>query len=307
VTCREVLIVLSALPVLLGGCERPAPAPGQVSAPAPAWLAAWQTNAAPQFACERIQIDSAPDFPDSMMFPAATLRRFGAIQLVRTRWRDVVHDDSTPLTFCCASMPSDLHAFGLYQSTEEGVDQSALRGGPSKRLADALVIFKGRWVAWTEPENGLGAPLVAHEELFGKLCAALPGTRWHLPAAVAALTALDPVPVTIDFMPDGFLRSTAIGPVVTAVFRTDDGRAELFHAVPATRVHGAACFTDLSEKLAAAGVTAATVDAPDGTCLFAPSSPDGPLYVVLSDKGLCGVRGMRLDDARALVARWLDQ
>jgi hypothetical protein len=196
----------------------------------------------------------------------------------------------------------------LYHAAAEGVDQAALRGGPAKRLPDALMIFKGCWVAWTEPETPDGPHLVNYEALFGKLCSALPGQRWQLPDAVMRLAALDPSPVAVTFVPDSFLKAAAIGPVITAEFRTGDGRAALFQALPSQRAHGAACMDVLRNAWAQQGLTVTAVDHAGETRLFALDTPDGPVYVVLTESGLCGVRGLaHLNDARALVARWLDQ
>jgi hypothetical protein len=93
-----------------------------------------------------------------------------------------------------------------------------------------------------------------------------------------------------------------------AEFNTVSGQAVLFQAVPATHAHGSVCLSELQAGLAGLGLTAATVSQPDTTTLFAGDTPDGPLYVMLSEEGLCGVHGLgTLEDARALIARWLAQ
>jgi hypothetical protein len=274
----------------------------------PAWLGSWRSNATPGFVCTEVRTDTAPDFPDTALFPAATLRRYGVQELVHTRWRDTLRDDAPELLFCCARLPDELHAYGLYHAAADGVDQAALRGGPAKRLPDALVIYKDRWVAWTEPEAPDGPHLVNYEELFGKLCSALPAARWQLPDAVMRLAALDPSPAAVTFVPDGFLKAAAIGPVITAEFPTGDGRAELFQALPSQHSHGAVCMDALRNAWARQGLTVTAVAHAGETRLFAPDTPDGPVYAVLTDSGLCGVRGLaHLSDARALVARWLNQ
>lgn len=273
----------------------------------------WITNLAGrlygEYACSSFRQARPEDFEDQHLFPGVLLQRYGVERIYVSVWTNMSTQAAGPVTVYCARFPSDLHAYGVYSSIPRGVDQTALRGGPSKRLGRTLVALKDLWVVWTLPALKDKRPILGDYELvFSGICLALPGSKWILPQDVRTLGTIMPAPEEIEFRPENYLGLSFLNAAVCARYRTASGSVELFGILPQNRSEGVRQIKAFKQWLADQDITAVFVEKDDTMSLYVNDGGIEPIYMVADSHGLRGVRGLdNIPDAQALLARWVPQ
>lgn len=229
----------------------------------------------------------------------ALARVFGADAVIRAEWTNVA---GGKMCFWLVKMPSAWHAYGMYESAGGRDDESAVRGGPSKRVGRGVMVMRGRWVAWDDggEEVTAGEREVVRRALYGRI----PGV-WQLPRVVRALLLMEPRPARVQFQPQDTFEMDALDAAMVAQFVSGVRTAELFvcklgKQAPATWAYGKVRrWLQRNELLG--------VEVRDGERyeFFVPDRSTGYLYMVCESNRLYGVRGVEsVGDARALLARW---
>lgn len=230
------------------------------------------------------------------------LQAFGAERVMQVRWTNGLDRATPALEFYLVEMPSGWHAYGVYANVPGGVDQSGLRGGPSKRVSGTVLIMKERWLAWDKPVSEKGQ--VGREGLRVALCRLLPGV-WALPAEVRRLAMMEPAPTKIEFVPRDALGLGIFGAALVARFDGPQGKVEMFVTYPREFAQASMEFEMLRLWLRRHDVIGVQVEHEASTDLFVPDERVGYLLVTLSSNELRGVRGIRtVAEAQALLARW---
>jgi hypothetical protein len=259
-----------------------------------------------EYACSSFHQTRSEDFEEQHLFPGVLLQRYGVERIYISKWTNMSTRAAGLVTVYCARFPSDLHAYGVYSSIPRGVDQTALRGGPSKRLGRTLVALKDLWVVWTLPALKDKRPILGDYELvFSGTCRALPGSKWILPPDIRALGKMMPAPEEIEFQPENYMGLSFFNGAICARYRTASGSVELFGILPQNRAEGMRQLKAFKQWLADQGITAMFVDKDDTVALYVNDSSIEPVYMIVDSHGLRGVRGLdNVSDAQALLARW---
>ena len=270
-------------------------------------LANWPAQVSGPFVCMNITPVGVANLSSSQPFSAYQVERYRVAPLYCSVWTNVDERASKQLTFYIARTPSPLYAYGLYESLPGGIDQTALRGGPSKRVGGSVFVMKGRWVAWTQPVSGDARPhTVDYESPFAALCACLPG-KWSAPACVSTLYKMAPPPRKIVFVPDHFMGLDIFDPTVVVLFPGRHGEVKMFKTIPGTLTRGRAQLEEYRAWLDRRGVTGIYVKNEGTESLYVSDKKVGPLYLTVGSSGLRGVKGMAsISEARTLIARWAD-
>ena len=291
------------------GCsERQSPPPVSSSAVPPpiVWFSNWISQTYGKFSCCSFTQIPVTSVTDQVFFPDILLKRFAARSFFSAVFTNQNPYSSGPLLFYGAEFPSALHAYGIYSSSPSGIDQSAVRGGPSKRVGMTMVALKDSRVVWTGPVlNGTSPALYDYELPFTALCNALPGSQWILPPEVASLSIISPAPDCIEFTPENYMGLPFFNGALRARFYSTDGSVELFSLIPSPGETGYDQLRDFRDWLKLQGITAMVVLVDHEERLFVNQPGLDPLYLVARTNQLCGVKGMKsITDAQGLLARW---
>lgn len=266
------------------------------------WLEEWTGRTASGYACAEVVLEALTRVPEVIPALRELLHVYGAERVVRVRWTNGL-DRATPwLEFYVVEMPSAWHAYGVYEHVPGGVDQSVLRGGPSKRVGGTVLIMKERWLAWDKPVGEEGR--IGREGLRVTLSWLLPGV-WALPEEVRRLAIMEPAPTKIEFVPRDALGLGIFGAALVARFEGPEGHVEMFTTYPRDFANASMEFEMVRMWLRGHEVIGVQVEHEASTDLFVPDERVGYVFVTLSSNGLRGVRGVRtVADAQALLARW---
>ncbi len=289
---------------LLCACGRQVP-PAAPPAPAHTWqgvLAAVAPSGG--YALLSVEELPVPTLPPSQLFVSDMLENYGAVRLHVAAWTSTTDRAAAALPVYVAEMPSPLHAYGLYNAAPAGADQTALRGGPAKRVSGTLVGMKGSCVFWTRSDSRSGPTWVAGERLFSCVCRALPG-EWAPPAEVCSLGRMVPAPESIEFVKDNYLGAGVFGAALVARFSANGRPTEAFVLAPATHRAGDALLRGFRAWLANNGITGVQVEQGGTSTLFVRDAKIGELYLALDTHGLRGVHGAAdVTTAKTLLEEW---
>jgi hypothetical protein len=293
------------LALILAACGRQAPP----AAPPPPPVLTWQDTlaaAAPSGLYVVLSIEQLPinSLPPSQLVAAAMLQTYGAARLYVAAWTCGTDRAAAALRVYMADMPSPLHAYGLYSEVPAGADQTALRGGPSKRVQGTLVGMKGSFVFWIQSNPRDGATWLESERLFSCVAKNLPGA-WALPAEVCSLGRMVPPPASIALVKENYLGVSVLGPALVARFADGDRATEVFALAPPTITTGEERLQEFRAWLADNGITGVQVEQGGTAALFVRDARLGALYLALDGHGLRGVHGApTVAAARSILDQW---
>jgi hypothetical protein len=277
----------------------------------PAADASWITHVSGrifgEYGCDSFVTIKSDDLKEQHLFPGALMQRYSVEAVYISTWTNLADTVSGPLTVYCALFSGDLYAYGLYSSIPGGIDQTIMRGGPSKRLGRTFVAVKNRWVIWTVPAHKDSHPLISDYELvLTGICTAIPGKNWSLPEDIRVLGAMKPAPESIQFQPENYMGLSFLNSAICARYRTKTGPVELFGILPHTRSAGQRQILAFKRWIADQGITAVFIETDELVSLSIDDTSMEPVYMMVDSYGLRGVKGINsISDAQALLARWI--